>query len=450
MTEIADSSVVADSLKEAVERVLDRIDATQEDLVQFLQQLVAYRTESQDPESEHFLSEADACREFMASFIRADGFETEQWDAAARSFPRHPVLAGHLPGAGEGRSIALNGHFDVVPAGRVDAWSFDPWGQDIVSGRLYGRGTADMKGGIAAMLWAVRSLRGAGIRLQGSVWTHLVSDEEVVGFGSRECVERLPRVDGVIDPEPSAMAIMPATGGLEHLRIEIEGVAAHAGVRYQSVHAGGGAAGGVNAIEKMVKVLTALQELERQWAVTRAHELMPSGFNTIQPGIIAGANGGGSDGQVNMITNPGTAPDYCSLEYNIWYYPHETLDNIRNEISDYIGAVCATDPWLTAHPPKLTWALRGVSFPPVDTKPSDPLVDAMKRAVAAVNVPVEVRGATYATDVSWYQAQGIPGLAFAAGSIDQAHSPNEYVDVAKLVDATRALSVFLVEWCGVV
>ena len=152
------------------------------------------------------------------------------------------------------------------------------------------------------------------------------------------------RVDGVIDPEPSAMAIMPATGGLEHLRIEIEGVAAHAGVRYQSVHAGGGAAGGVNAIEKMVKVLTALQELERQWAVTRAHELMPPGFNTIQPGIIAGANGGGSDGQVNMITNPGTAPDYCSLEYNIWYYPHETLDNIRNEISDYIGAVCANRP----------------------------------------------------------------------------------------------------------
>ena len=104
MTEIADSSVVADSFKEAVERVLDRIDATQEDLVQFLQQLVAYRTESQDPESEHFLSEADACREFMASFIRADGFETEQWDARCEELPTSS-RAGRPPAWRSGRAI---------------------------------------------------------------------------------------------------------------------------------------------------------------------------------------------------------------------------------------------------------------------------------------------------------------------------------------------------------
>src|SRR5207247_944644 len=129
---------------------------------------------------------------------------------------------------------------------------------------------------------------------------------------------RLPAVDAVVDAEPSAMAVTPATGGLEHLRIEVEGRSAHAGVRYRSLHAGGQGGGGANAIEKVVKLLVALQELEREWANARFHPLLPAGFNTLLPGIIVGGPGGGHDGRLNMVTNPGTTPDYCALEYNLW------------------------------------------------------------------------------------------------------------------------------------
>lgn len=429
-------------------RVLNAVDSSRDGLVAFLQRLLAFRTESPNPEASHFLDQADACRAFLAEHLGGDGFELRQWEARAVTFPRHPVLAGRLAGRGGGRSIALNGHFDVVPAGDLAAWSHDPWGTDLVDGRLYGRGAVDMKGGIAAMLWAVHCLRQAGLELRGDVWAHLVSDEEVVGFGSRECVAQLPAVDAAIDPEPSNMAITPATGGLEHLRIEIEGLSAHAGVRYRSVHAGGGRGGGVNAIEKMVRILLALQELEREWANTRSHPLLPPGFNTLMPGNIVGGNGGGQDGRLNMVTLPGTTPDYCSLEYNIWYFPGERLEDVRREIEEYLLAVAHTDPWLRDHPPRVTWALRGISFPAAATDAQHPVVQTMTVAAATAGLPVAIEGATYVTDLSWYQAAGIPGVVFAPGSINQAHAPDEYVDLDKLIGATRALALMLLAWCG--
>ena len=432
---------------ETIRTVVAQVDRSRDGLIEFLRGLLAFRTESQNPAATHFLDEADACREFLGDHLRGDGFELQRWDARAVSFPRHPVLAGCLAGSGGGRSIALNGHFDVVPAA-PESWSRDPWGKDLVDGRLYGRGAVDMKGGIAAMLWAMRCVREAGIRLRGDVWAHLVSDEEVVGFGTRECVARLPRVDAVIDPEPSAMAITPASGGLEHFRIEIEGLAAHAGTRYLSVHPGGAQGGGANAIEKMVKILVALQDLERQWANRSSHPLLPPGFNTLTPGVIVGGNGGGHDGQLNMVTNPGTAPDYCSLEYNVWLYPGERIEDVRQEIETYVHDVCRTDPWLAAHPPRFTWSLRGITFPPAATDPGDPVVQTLSAALRTVGLPVRVEGGPYATELSWYQEAGIPGVILGPGAFNQAHSPDEYVDVETLVGATKALALMLPAWCG--
>ena len=437
-----------DATGPAAAAVLETVEAARQEIVEFLQEFLAFRTESQDPEGRHFLDEADRCRSFLAEFLGADGFDLQEWEAQGVSFERHPVLAGRLAGTGGGRSIALNGHFDVVPAGDLATWDHDPWGTEIVDGRLYGRGAVDMKGGIAAMLWAVRCVRRAGIELAGDVWAHLVSDEEVVGFGSRECVERLPAVDAAIDPEPSDMAVTPATGGLEHMRIEVLGEAAHAGVRYRSVFPGGSSGGGANAVEKMVKLMVALQEFERERANRTSHPLMPPGFNTMLPGIIQGGNGGGSDGRLNMITNPGTTPDYCSLEYNIWYYPGEDLEDLKSDIEAVVAASSETDPWLRDNPPIITWNLRGISFPAAATDAGHPVVESMRRAVRAAGIPERVEGATYVTDLSWYEAAGIPGFVFAPGSIDQAHSPNEYVEVERLIDATKAIAVMLTDWAG--
>jgi len=410
--------MIADMTDPQISLIVAEVDACRDEIVSFLQELIGFRTESQDPEATHFLSESDRCRDFLDEFLSDDGFETQRWEAQAVSFERHPVLVGRLAGTGQGRSIALNGHFDVVPAGDPASWDHDAWGREIIEGKLYGRGAVDMKGGIAAMLWAVRCLRRAEIELRGDVWAHLVSDEEVVGHGTRECVARMPRVDAVIDPEPSDMTILPVTGGLEHMRVEIRGESAHAGVRYRSVYPGGDRRGGVNAIEKMARLMASLQDYERDRANRTSHPLMPPGFNTMLPGIIMGGPGGGHDGKLNMISNPGTTPDYCSLEYNIWYYPGESLAEVRAGIEKHISAFAATDAWLTEFPPIITWDLRGISFPAAATDGDHEVVRCMTRAMNEIGIPDPVEGATFVTDLSWYAAAGIPGFVFAPGSID--------------------------------
>ena len=176
---------------------------------------------------------------------------------------------------------------------------------------------------------------------------------------------------------------MPAEGGLVHMRIEVEGRESHAGNRYDSIHAGGrGDTAGINAIEKLLKIVNGLAELEREWAVYRSHPMLPAGFNSIMPGVIAGGPGGGKDGHLNLISNPGTSPNYASVEYNIWWLPDESFDSIRDEIERVVAAICETDIWLREHPPVFTWKLRDIYFPAVDTPPDHPFIGRVREALA--------------------------------------------------------------------
>lgn len=306
-----------------------------------------------------------------------------------------------------------------------------------------------MKSGVAAAIFAVQALVESGIERDGDLWMHVVADEEVVGWSTRRLVARLPKVDAVIVAEPTELQIQPVEGGLVHLRIEIDGRESHAGNRYKSIHAGGlGAEGGINAIEKALLIAGALQRLERDWAVYRSHPLLPPGFNSIMLGMIAGGPGGGADGKLNLISNPGTSPNYCSLEYNIWYLPDETLGGIRAEIEAFVATICQSDPWLRDHPPRFTWNLRNVSFPPVDTPPDHPIVSTVAVALEQVNRPVEIVGFSAASELAWYAEQGIPGVIFGPGSIAQAHSPDEYVELDQLRDAARVMALAAAAWCG--
>jgi acetylornithine deacetylase len=277
----------------------------------------------------------------------------------------------------------------------------------------------------------------------------VVSDEEVVGFSTRRLIRKLPRVDAVIDAEPTDLKIMPVEGGLIHFRMEFEGRESHAGNRYMSVHAGGhGDRAGINAIEKAIKVVVGLQELERQWGNLRGHPMLPPGFNTLLPGMISGGPGGGHDGQINLIANPGTSPNYCSVEYNVWYLPQETFEEIRDEIEGFVHDLCRTDPWLREHPPRFTWKLRNIFFPPVDTPPDHPFIQALGGSLDDLGLPRTVEAFTAASELAWYAEQGIDGSIFGPGRIAQAHSPNEYVEVEQLISACKVMALTAARWCN--
>ena len=415
------------------------------ELVNLTRSLVNCRTDSQTAGNAEYAPEANRCQDLVARFLFDSGLEVQQWVEERR----YPVTAGRLPGSGGGQSLAINGHVDVVPVGDTAAWLHDPWAGEIAEGKLWGRGTTDMKSGVAAGMMAARVLRDLGVPLRGDLWLHVVADEEVVGQSTRRLIERLPRVDAVINAEPTDLRIMPTEGGLVHMRIEVEGRESHAGNRYASIHAGGrGDMAGINAIERLLKIVNGLAELEREWAVYRSHPMLPAGFNSIMPGVIAGGPGGGQDGQLNLISNPGTSPNYASVEYNIWWLPDESFESIRDEIERVVAAICETDIWLRAHRPVFTWKLRGIYFPAVDTPPDHPFIDHVREALVAVGVAPVTEAFTAASELAWYAEQGIAGTIFGPGRIAQAHSPNEYVEIEQLVTACTVMAIAAADWCA--
>jgi acetylornithine deacetylase/succinyl-diaminopimelate desuccinylase family protein len=430
---------------ESIRAILAAVEAEQDALLELTRSLVSCRSDSQSEDNPEFEVEARRCQRIVADWLGELGASVDQWQEP----PRYPVVAGKLAGSGGGSSLAFNGHIDVVPVGDTAAWRHDPWAGEIADGRLWGRGAADMKGGVACALVAMRALHNTGIPLAGDVWAHIVADEEVVGQSTRNLLGRVPEVDAVLVAEPTDLAIMPVEGGLVHVRIEIEGRESHAGNRYMSIHAGGaGNRAGMNAIEKGFFIAGALQDLERQWGNLRHHPMLPAGFNSIMPGIVAGGPGGGVDGKLVTISNPGTSPNYCSLEYNIWYLPGETLAEIQDEIEGYVATACQLDPWLREHPPRFSWKLRNIYFPPAETAPDHPLIASLAGALETIGHPPIIEAFTAASELAWYAERGIPGTIFGPGRIAQAHSANEYVETEQLFAACAAMALSAAAWCG--
>ncbi len=165
-----------------MERIEAAHDRRLDELAGFLQRLVACRTDSQSEGNPDFESETARCFDLIEAKLEALGLEIERWIEP----PRYPALAARLPGSGNGRSLAINGHIDVVPVGDDSAWTHPAWGGEIADGKLWGRGACDMKAGVAAGIFAVQALSNAGIERRGDLWLHIVADEEVVGWSTRQ------------------------------------------------------------------------------------------------------------------------------------------------------------------------------------------------------------------------------------------------------------------------
>src|SRR3954449_4108312 len=126
---------------EVASAVLRAVDNLESELIDLTRSLVACRTDSQSEENPDFAPEAERCQTIVAQWLQYLGAIVERWQTP----PRYPVVAGLLEGTGDGRSLAFNGHVDVVPVGHTGAWSHDPWLGEVDAGKLWGRGAADMK-----------------------------------------------------------------------------------------------------------------------------------------------------------------------------------------------------------------------------------------------------------------------------------------------------------------
>ena len=415
-------------------------DAVLERQIRLLRDLIACQTVSTPIPAESFTREASRAIDLVERELTALGFASERWLSGAG----FPALAATRTVAGKSPVIGFNGHLDVVPIESRDSWQQDPWGGELAGSRLYGRGACDAKGPLVAMVGALQLLRAAGVDSATDLLLHVVTDEEVAGPCTDACLER-GRPDAVIVGEPSSLDVWIAEPGLEHVRVEIDGLATHALNRWRSLpDAPGSEAGGVNAIDKAFLLATAVRDLERAWTRDRHYPLLPDGFNTINLGAIVGGKSGEA-GEINAAAGPGSVPDRCALEYNIWYYPGQSLADVRAAFEARVLEASAADWWLAAHPPRFMWALRGLTNPPAETDPAHPLAAVLLASARQIDPGASATAMQGAALLPWYTRQGIPGVIFGPGNVAQAHGVDEYLDVSNLRAATPALALALAD-----
>jgi acetylornithine deacetylase/succinyl-diaminopimelate desuccinylase-like protein len=379
--------------------------------------------------------------------------------------PDRPNLVGTIVGSGArgGRSLILNGHVDTVPPGRTEEWRWgDPYSGRVEDGRVWGRGASDQKAALVAGGMAGLALRRAGIRLAGDLILQSVVGEEVGehDIGVQAVIEAGIRADGAIVTEPTApvapnpmdpptcLLVAPVTAGLLWLTIEVIGKRAHNNLRPEFIRAGGvGEAAGVNAIEKGVYVLTALQHLEQQWGQDYVHPLFKPGHFTLHPGVISGGPHG--------ALVPFFASEFCRIDYSILYPPDVPSNEIERVIENYVARACSLDPWLEKHPPAFTWHL---DWPPSVLEVEHPLTQAVVEGRRlALGEPrhegpdpnPRIRGFDAVDDATFLNAAGIPTLSCGPGSIQFAHAIDENVAISDIIAAIKTYTYTAIDWCGI-
>ncbi len=336
-------------------------------------------------------------------------------------------VVGTVPGVEDGTpALVLAGHTDVVPAGDRDRWPGDPFVPRLVAGEVHGRGACDMKGGVVASLAAVAALRTAGVRLRRPLALHGVVGEEDGGLGAWAALRRGHRGDLCVIPEPTAGAVVTAHAGALTFRLEVTGRAAHAAMRDR----------GVSAVELFAVVHAGLLEFEAE----RQRDADPRFGDARFPYGL-------SIGRIQAGDWASSVPGRLTAEGRYGVRIGEPVEAARAAFAERLTAICAGDPWLAAHPVRLSWT--GGAFASGALPAGSPLLPAVRRAVedAGGGVPPE-RALAAGTDLRLYAAAGIPTLHYGPGDLHLAHGPDERVPVAEVLTAARALALLAVRTCG--
>ena len=431
-------------LSDLEERVIASISAGRDELVTLARELISYDTTARVP-GDPPRDEAEM-QGFLAGRLAELGGEVDLWEPEATGegnrfvpdnldFRGRPQLAARIGGSGGGLSLLLNGHIDVVSAEPVDRWASDPFVPEVRDGRLYGRGSADMKGGIADMLYAVATLRRLGVQLAGDLVFCTDTDEESSGAGAAACVARGVAADVGLCGEPTSFAAWIACRGAVGARLGIEGRGGHAEIPQPNWRDGGA----VNAIEKLGIVLAAIRNLREDWRTRTeyTHPLLSPG--DIVPTVVRGGEW--------MVTYPSS----CELTLDVQYLPAQADEQasgqrVFREVENYLNAAAASDPWLAEHPLRWAWLSEAVS---ADVASDHPIVETTLGAATAVGRPAKIGGLDSWHDAAVFTRHGTPTISFGPEGIDIAHSVDEYVPVDDLVAHAAAVALVVMRWCGV-
>lgn len=424
------------------DRILKAIQDKENELLKLIQSLVKY---------ESITGQEGKCQKFVAEKMKGIGLVTDLWEPDLRELKKHkeyvPIeTMGYTNGykdrpnvvgtwktssKDKGRSIILNGHIDVVPTGNKDEWTHDPWAGEFVDGKIYGRGTCDMKAGLAALITAVQVLREFGLKLRGDVIIESVVDEEAGGNGTLACVSKGYKADAGILAEPSGLNILfPASRGAQFFRITVPGKAI--GIEYMYYAA--------NAIEKAIKIYQAVSDFSLMRQVEAKHplwEAYPPDVPKV-PTAICKINGG---------EWPSSLPTKIVMEGSLECLPNEDLNEVKRRFRNYILKIVQLDPWLIKNKPVVEWF--GLWMEPSEIKQDHPIVKQVVQEIKAISgaEPLIVGGGGSDQRLLTRSAD-TPSILFGPGG-KEAHSVDENIELKEVLRYTKIVALTILDWCGV-
>ena len=344
--------------------------------------------------------------ETIAGWCRAAGLETELRQVQ----PGRPNVVARLR-TGRRPVLLLTGHLDTVPVG--DGWTRDPFGAEVVGGRLFGRGACDMKGGLAAMLAALVDLHAGGREPAGDVVFAGVVGEEEDSAGTLALIAEGVDADIAVLAEPTGLELIRSGRGLVNYTLTITGAAAHASSPEL----------GRNAIAAAAHVVVALEQLAGRIAEKPHPAFGP-------PNLTVGTIRGG--------TRPYVVPEQCVLEVDRRINPGETPDTVRAETEAVLEAVRKQVHWLAAD-----FAF-GSEYFPFELEVEHPLVASVLAAMESAGVAPRVGTWRAASDAGLLAGRaGIPCVLFGPGDTAEAHRPDESIDLAEVELASEVFSRLL-------
>lgn len=423
------------------DRVLRYLDFKRDEIVDFLQRLIRIKS---------VVGEEYEAQRFMYKMFCDMGVDVDVWEPNVDELKGHPGffettsylkygyrnrpnVIGRLSGVGGGRSLFLCGHVDVVSPEPIGEWTYPPWGGVIVGDRVYGRGACDQKGGIAAMVYALKSIIDLGIKLKGDVLIGSTIEEEDGGVGGAlAVVVKGYRADAAIFTEPTGeIGIGLASAGVMYFRVKIFGKSVHAARAHL----------GVNAIEKAFKVYRVLMDLNegRQrrifYPYVESDPCMRGRATTINVGVIRGGDW------------PSTVAGWVEMECRIGWPPGESIDQVKREVEEALGGLAVEDPWFNENPLKIDWF--GWRCEPSEQDVNHPFVQLVRNVVEeVVGGRVIFTGGSAGLDTRHFILYGgIPSIAYGPRG-GNTHGVDEYVEIDSVVNVAKVLALTLLRWCN--
>lgn len=368
------------------------------ELLDLLSDLISIK--SVNPHYDEHSNEKEICN-YLIAFFKNNKIKCEVQEV----FPNRCNVIGRLNGAEPNKTLLFDAHMDTVSSAGMTVEPFKPI---IKNGLVYGRGSCDTKGGLAAMLYALKVAKEAGIQPSANILLAATVDEEYTFRGIVRLIEAGIRAGGAIVAEPTELNVVVAHKGVLRWRIRTRGKAAHSS-RVDL---------GVNAVVKMTDVIQAIETKLVPLYKLRHHPLV--GCPTVNIGIIEGGTQG------NIV------PDSCMVELDRRVVPGESRESVFREFVAILEELKAVDPEFDAamEEPLLEEL-------PLETGEGERVVAVAREACQQVSGTSRISGAPYGTEASLLSHAGIPSIVLGPGSIDQAHTAAEYVSIEQVVKAAE-------------